>query len=238
MTNDLSVPNPGFEEFQKMPEDLVVVDANFFLPPNRTSLGARNWYTFEEYRSVWLDPLCGLLPSLALHEAVWQELVDPAPQAYIQRLLTSTPPQITLLSDDDLPPAALPIRETVESLIAPYSKYDPNLDNRADRGEIKTLAHMAAAGYTFFASNDGMALRLIEKTDVLGTSLDNLRTIRLYEALYLLVRTGRTSFENAKNLYKYMYRLTKREKELNPTWSEFYTQMDTLYGELSSSFSS
>lgn len=234
MQIDLSQPNPAFSSLLTTPTELIAVDANFFLPPDRTNLKARTAYSFEQFRDIWIAPLHQLLPNLAIHEAVLAELVDERPHQFAQALIESgIPPQLKLLRDSDLSPIEQAMRQTMELQIAPFTNFDPSRNNKDDRGEVKTLAHMAVKGYTFFVTNDANALRLIERADQLGTSLDALKTLHFYEGIYLLFRNGAMQLADAKNLYRYLYYMTKRERDGNPAWGDFCGGMDKLYASIS-----
>lgn len=194
----------------------------------------RNTPTFFalSYFGLYLD--YQLLPNLAIHEAVLAELVDERPHQFAQALIESgIPPQLKLLRDSDLNPIEQAMRQTMELQIAPFTNFDPSRNNKDDRGEVKTLAHMAVKGYTFFVTNDANALRLIERADQLGTSLDALKTLHFYEDIYLLFRNGAMQLADAKNLYRYLYYMTKRERDGNPAWGDFCGGMDKLYASIS-----
>ena len=227
---DLSETKPGFLALLANPDDLIVVDANFYLPPDRTRIGAKYKYSFDEYKEVWIVPMHKSFPNLAIHEAVLDELVDSASSEFVQNCLQSkTTPKLQRLSDSSLSPSAEAIRKGKEGRIAPYTKYDPSRDNKDDRGEVKSLAHMGTVGYTFFVSNDATALRLIEEAEQLGTTLDDLRVVHFYEGIYYLGKTNAINRDAARNLYRYHYYNTKKDKQRNPPWEEFLAGMDKLY---------
>ena len=121
------------------------------------------------------------------------------------------------------------MRNTKELLIAPNTQYDPARDNKDDRGEVKSLAHLSAKGYIYFASNDMNAIRLVTEADRLGTTLDEQRIIKFYEGIYLLRRFDAVPATEIKWLYKYLYAFTKRDKSRNPEWSAFIAEMNKCY---------
>lgn len=229
MDVDLTAPNSGFQTLLENPNELIVVDANFYLPPDRTKAGAKQKYSFEEYKEIWIDPMLKRFPNMAIHEAVFTELVDSKSSQFARACLTADPQTLHLLSDMTLTPAEEAIRKTKEQLIARYTNYDPFRDNKDDRGEVKSLAHMGTVGYTYFSTHDAKALRLIEEAERLGTTLDELQTIHFYEGIYFLFKMGDIDKETARKLYRYQYFLTKREKQQNPSWDAFCTGMDKLY---------
>lgn len=231
MDVNLAVPNPGFQDLLENPNELLVVDANFYLPPNRTNIGARQAYLFDDYKKIWVEPMHKRFPNLAIHEAVLEELVEDGPARFANECLTApVPPMLRLLRDTDLTETEEAVRATKEQWIARYTNYDPVRDNKQDRGEVKSLAHMGTVGYTYFSSNDAKALRLVEEAERLGTSLDDLRTIHFYEGIYYLHKMGDIGRDAARNLYRYHYHLTRREKSRNPSWDTFCSEMYNLYG--------
>lgn len=50
-----------------------------------------------------------------------------------------------------------PPREPFEDTMYPLTQYDPLLDNKDDRGEVKTLAYIAVKGLPYFAAHDSNA---------------------------------------------------------------------------------
>lgn len=113
--------------------------------------------------------------------------------------------------------------------IAKNSQYIPEKDNAKDRGEVRSLAFMAAKNMLYFASGDSLPIRLVEEADKLHTDLENMSVLKSYEVIYYLYKTGRYNKTFLRALYKYQYYLTKREKAENPDWGQFVTEMDKLY---------
>lgn len=227
---DLSEPNRGFLALLDDTSALIVVDANFYLPPDRTKIGVRYKYSFEEYRKVWIDPMHKVFHNLAIHEAVLDELVEKAPSVFVQDCIgASEPPKLLLLSDKHLSVNEEAIRKTKEARIAEYTKYDPLRDNKDDRGEVKSLAHMGTMNYIYFSTNDANALRLIEEAEKLKTTLDDLRAVHFYEGIYFLQKKNVVDQNDARKLYRYHYYMTRKEKLKNPSWEEFLRDMDALY---------
>lgn len=221
--------NPGFVDLLENPTQLIVVDANFYLPPDRQKVGAKYRYSFEEYLNAWIEPMHKNFPNIAIHEAVLAELVDAQAAQFAQNCIQANPPTLRLLRDSDLTKEEAAIRQTKEKIIAAYTKYDPCRDNKDDRGEVKSLAHMGAVGYLYFSTHDSNALRLVEEAEKLKTTLDEIQAIHFYEGIYYLTKNGNMDRVFARNLYRYDYYFTKREKLVNPSWEEFCTGMDKLY---------
>ena len=121
------------------------------------------------------------------------------------------------------------MRDTIESRIASHTKYEPLLDNKDDRGEVKSLSYIAAKGLLYFAANDNNAIQLIEKSEEWSTGLDNVKAIKMYELIYYLYRNNLADKTAMKMLYKYQYYLSEREKSTNPGWGDFSSNMAILY---------
>jgi len=102
------------------------------------------------------------------------------------------------------------LRNTIEDKISPLTYYDPKVDNKRDRGEVKSLAFVAIKGMLYFAAHDNQALLLIDKAEKWSTGLDNVQSIRMYELIYYLSAIGIGDKDN-----------------LN--WGEFRNKMDMFY---------
>lgn len=223
---DVSQLQISVSELIQNPDQIITLDANFFLPPDRREEGAIREFSFEQFQRIWLDPFFTVFKNLAIHEAVKQELVSSKERAYAEKRITES--ALNVFRDTDLSPVEMAIRNTKERLIAPYTSYVPALDNKDDRGEVKSLAYLGAKGYIYFASNDRKALRLVDEANRLKTSLDDQMTIKFYEGIYLLRRFNAIPADEVKWLYKYLYCLTKKDK-VNPGWGEFNAGMEKLY---------
>ena len=207
---------------------LITLDANFFIPPDRQREGAPDLFEGSRYIRVWTDPFFQTFTNLAIHEAVLDELLPETTfRSYVDAKIASA--QLFLLRDSDLTEKEMLVRNTKERLIAPNTQYDPDRDNKDDRGEVKSLAHLGAKGYIYFSSNDKNAIRLVDEADKLGTTLDEQRVVKFYEGIYLLRRFDAVPAADIKWLYKYLYGLTKRDKTRNPEWGDFIAEMDMHY---------
>ena len=72
-------------------------------------------------------------------------------------------------------------------------------------------------------------MQLINKSEELETGLESIGLIQPYEILYYLYKTGHYEDKGLKMLYKYQYYLTSTEKNQNPDWGTFISEMDNLY---------
>lgn len=100
------------------------------------------------------------------------------------------PPGIIIHSDSQLSEPEMLLRNTIEDKISPLTYYDPKVDNKRDRGEVKSLAFVAIKGMLYFAAHDNQALLLIDKAEKWSTGLDNVQSIRMYELIYYLSAIG------------------------------------------------
>ena len=229
MKINLIQPNPALISIIENPEQIITLDANFLIPPDRSQIANRR-IGFIQFKEIWLDPIFTAFPNLAIHETVYDELVGRAPQNYIDSKLKNNPPKIIIHKDSSLTEVERFLRDTIESKIAPLTKYDPLLDNKDDRGEVKSLSFIAVKGLLYFAAHDNNAIQLIEKSKEWSTGLDNVQAIKMYELINYLAVNNRSDQTAMKMLYKYQYYLTDREKTTNPGWGDFSSQMNSLYG--------
>ncbi len=228
MEVNLSSPNPALESVFADPNQIITLDANFLIPPDRSRL-TRRGFDFLKFQHIWLDPIFKAFPNVAIHEAVYDELVLPSVRSYAQAMLESTPPHLMIHRDSNLKETERVLRDSVEEKIYPFTKYDPRLDNRDDRGEVKSLAYMAVKGLLYFAAHDSNAIQLVEKAEGLSTGLDNIRAIKMYELIFYLCVMRLSERQSLKLLYKYQYYLTNNEKRSNPEWGQFLTRMESMY---------
>ena len=168
---------------------------------------------------------------LAIHESVYEELVADSVKNYADEQVASNPPKLMIHYDSELTNAEDALRNTYISKIAVHSLYNPTRDNAKDRGEVRSLSFMAVKHFLFFAANDSLPVRLIKDAAKLGTGLDNMQVVQMYELIYYLYKKDKYDKKALRVLYKYQYYLTLGEKQLNPDWGNFIEQMDLLYKE-------
>lgn len=121
------------------PKQVITLDANFLIPPDRSRI-TQNSFDFPLFKKVWLDPIFTAFPKIAIHEAVYDELVSTTLREYVETLKTDNPPKIIIHTDSSLTTVERILRDSIEEKIYPYTNYDPKLDNKDDRGEVKSLA--------------------------------------------------------------------------------------------------
>ena len=207
MKVDFKEKNPALVSLFENSGQTIFLDANFLIPPDRTKVGAKP-VSFLKYCEIWLDPVFDSFSDLAMHESAYGELVEEPVNA-----------------------AEAALMQTYINRISPFSKYIPALRNSDDKGEILSLSYMASKGFLYFASDDHLPIQLIRKADELGTGLQDMCVLEMFDVIFYLYRTGKYDNKGLRLLYKYQYYLTKREKLLNPEWGEFIREMNLLYPE-------
>ncbi len=228
MKVDALTKNPALESLFKEQNQVITLDANFFIPPFRSNLSSKS-ISFSRFQCNWLDPIFGIFPQLAIHEAVKDELVSMNIKTFIHEKEIAIPPQIIIHKDSELTSQEKILRDSVEDILYPFTYYNPQINNRKDRGEVKTLAYLAVKGLIYFASHDSSAIQLVEKAKELSTGLDTIQAIKMYEIIFFLW-TGKFSDKKfLRMLYKYQYYMTKFEKSINPEWGDFIRAMESLY---------
>ena len=211
-----------------MKRKLFFLDANFLIPPDRSKMGARP-ISFQKYSEIWLDSIFDAFPNLAVHESVYDELVEESAKSYADAKSSESPTRLRVYMDDELSEIEKSLMQTYIRKMAAYSKYIPERDNSKDRGEVKSLSYMAVKGFFYFAANDNLPMLLIRKAEELSTGLDDMGLLEMYDVIYYLYQTGKYDNKGLRMLYKYQYHLTKQEKNHNPEWGEFIEKMNLLY---------
>lgn len=158
-------------------------------------------------------------------------MVDTKIKGFADRKINDTPSKLKIFFDSDLTDNEKSIMLTVIDKLAVHSQYDPVRNNAKDRGEILSLSYMKVKGFLYFAAKDELPIRLINDSDRLGTGLADMGVVQMYELIYYLYKTGRYDNKALRILYKYLYYLTRREKQENPDWGMFIQKMDELYAD-------
>lgn len=232
MRVDLSERNPALVSLFEKPGQTIFLDANIFIPPDRTIIGAKP-ISFQKYCEIWLEPVFDSFPDLAMHESVYDELVADNVKRYADAKRQESPPKLTIYFDADLNATEAAFMQTYINKISPFSKYVPMLRNSDDKGEVLSLAYMASKGFLYFASGDNLPAQLIHKANELGTGLQNIKLLEIFDVIFYLCRMGKYDNKGLRLLYKYEYYLTKKEKLQNPEWGDFMNKMNLLYPDIS-----
>lgn len=229
MKVDTKEVNPAFLNVIQNPSQKIFLDANFFIPPDRSKVAKVKAYSFDDFKECWLIPLLNEFDGLVIHESVHDELVADSVKHYANEQTNSNPPKLKIHYDLELNSVEEALRNTYMNRIAVHSSYDPTRDNAKDRGEVRSLSFMAVKRFLFFAANDSLPVRLIKNAAELGTGLDDMQIVQMYELIYYLYKTDRYDKKALRILYKYQYYLTPGDKRVNPEWGNFIEQMDILY---------
>ena len=207
----------------------VFLDANFFIPPDRSSFLNIKPYSFSNFKENWLIPLLKEFSGLAIHESVYDELVEERVRAYAEEQIMENPSKLKVHYDLELNENEKALMNYYIAKIAIHSQYDPVRNNAKDRGEVRSLSFMAVKKYLFFAANDALPVRLIKDAEKLGTDLEDMGVVQMYELIYYLYKTGKYDNKQLRILYKYQYYLSPNDKRINPEWGTFIEEMNQLY---------
>ena len=229
MKVDTKEVNPAFQSIIQNPGQKVFLDANFFIPPDRSEVAKVRAYSFTDFKECWLIPLLSEFAGLAIHESVYDELVADSVKEYVDEQTSCIPSKLRIHYDSELSGLEEALRNTYINKIAVHSLYNPTRDNAKDRGEVRSLSFMAVKQFLYFAANDALPVRLIKDAAKLLTGLDDMQIVQMYELIYYLYKTGRYDNKALRILYKYQYYLTAGDKRINPEWGCFIEQMDLLY---------
>ncbi len=231
MKVDTKEINPALKSLFDDPGIIVFLDANIFIPPDRSDWSVKP-YRFEQYKEIWLEPLLNEFSGLALHESVYEELVAASVKNYVDEQAKKEPPLLRIYRDVDLSEPEKAMMNTYIRKLAVHSLYDPGLDNSKDRGEVRSLSYMAVKEFLYFSAHDSLPIKLVKDADRLNTGLDNMSVVQLYELIYYLYQTEKYDNKGLRSLCKYLYFLTKNEKKTNPEWGIFVQEMNALYGRV------
>ena len=229
MKVDTKEVNPAFQSIIQNPGQKVFLDANFFIPPDRSEVAKVRAYSFTDFKECWLIPLLSEFTGLAIHESVYDEFVADSVKEYADEQTSCIPSKLRIHYDSELSGLEEALRNTYINKIAVHSLYNPTRDNAKDRGEVRSLSFMAVKQFLYFEPNDELAIRLIKDAAKLLTGLDDMQIVQMYELIYYLYKTGRYDNKALRILYKYQYYLTAGDKRINPEWGCFVEQMDLLY---------
>lgn len=214
MKVDTKEVNPAFQSIIQNPGQKVFLDANFFIPPDRSEVAKVRAYSFTDFKECWLIPLLSEFTGLAIHESVYDELVADSVKEYADEQTSCIPSKLRIHYDSELSGLEEALRNTYINKIAVHSLYNPTRDNAKDRGEVRSLSFMAVKQFLYFAANDALPVRLIKDAAKLLTGLDDMQIVQMYELIYYLYKTGRYDNKALRILYKYQYYLTAGDKRI------------------------
>ena len=102
MKVDTKEVNPAFLSIIENPMQKVFLDANFFIPPDRSKVAKVKAYSFANFKECWLVPLLSEFSELAIHESVYEELVADSVKNYADEQVASNPPKLMIHYDSEL----------------------------------------------------------------------------------------------------------------------------------------
>ena len=146
MKVNVSTKNTALSQLLEDETQTIFLDANFLIPPDRSKMGARP-ISFQKYSEIWLDSIFDAFPNLAVHESVYDELVEESAKSYADAKSSESPTKLRVYMDDELSEIEKSLMQTYIRKMAAYSKYIPERDNSKDRGEVKSLSYMAVKGF-------------------------------------------------------------------------------------------
>lgn len=92
------------------------IDVTSLIPPTR--LHAKVEISFKQFQKIQLDPIFSAFPNLAIHESVYDELVNESPKNYVDAKCDDVPPGILIHQDSLLSEFEQILRGSIESKIA------------------------------------------------------------------------------------------------------------------------
>lgn len=107
-----------------------------------------------QYKNYWIEPFIDTFKPIGIHEAVYKEFESNSIKKLIDSKVNDVLPSIYIYYDSNLSEQEEIVRSTIESKIAKYTNYDPIIDNRNDRGEVKSLSYIATKQLLYFCSHD------------------------------------------------------------------------------------
>ncbi len=128
----LTSPNPAILSIISNQNQFIALDASVLIPPDRSKY-INMTFPFQVFQYIWLEPLFKAFPMLAIHEAVYREImILPSVKTFIDEIFNNVPSRLSLLKDSSLTTKEQILRCTIEEKIYPLTKYSPLLDNKDD----------------------------------------------------------------------------------------------------------
>ena len=96
MKVEVDASNPALITILDDPKQIITFDANFLIPPSRKCT-ERKGIEFDCYKEIWLKPIISAFQPIAIHEAVYEELITNSIRLYIDSLKLENPPKVIVL---------------------------------------------------------------------------------------------------------------------------------------------
>ena len=93
MKVDTNEANSAFQSIIQNPGQKVFLDANFFIPPDRSNVAKVRAYSFNDFKECWLIPLLNEFAGMAIHESVYDELVADSVKKFADEQKGKNPPK-------------------------------------------------------------------------------------------------------------------------------------------------
>lgn len=93
--------NPAFLDIIRNPAQRIFLDANFFIPPDRSKVAKVKSYSFEDFKEKWLVPLLSEFTNLSIHESVYDELVEEKVKYFATKQTDMTSPRLEIHYDSE-----------------------------------------------------------------------------------------------------------------------------------------
>lgn len=115
MKINVSEINTAFLSLIQNPDQIVFLDANVFIPPDKRNLGATDRVHFPVYKNLLLTPLFQAFPPLSIHEAVDKEIIveNIEVRAFVDEKISDSTYHMTVYKDTDLDENSLSIRRYI-----------------------------------------------------------------------------------------------------------------------------
>lgn len=91
MRVDTKEINPAFQSIMQDTMQTVFLDANFFIPPDRSRFSNIKPYSFDNFKENWLIPLLKEFSGVSIHESVYDELVEERVRQYAKEQIEGNP---------------------------------------------------------------------------------------------------------------------------------------------------
>ena len=101
MKVDTKDKNPALESLFSDFEQIIFLDANLLIVPDRSRVGARR-VAFDKYMEYWLIPLFNEFSNLSVHETVYEELIDRQVKQFVDEMMADSPSRLRIYSDYEL----------------------------------------------------------------------------------------------------------------------------------------
>ena len=118
MKVDTKDKNHALESLFSDFEQIIFLDANLLIVPDRSRVGARS-VAFDKYMEYWLIPLFNEFSNLSVHETVYEELIDRQVKQFVDEMMADSPSRLRIYSDYELTTVEKTLLDYLIQKIAP-----------------------------------------------------------------------------------------------------------------------